>query len=143
MRFSAASVCRKILSQRCANSRFVDDESGSILVFSIFLFLLTVFISGIAVDVMHHEYRRVTAQNTIDSAILGGSSLEQSVDAETLVKDYATKAGIDPNTIQVRPFETRVNGGQLTTRTVSARADVQVDTFFMKMLGDAYFISCT
>jgi hypothetical protein len=117
------------------NDRFAQDESGSILIFSIFLFMMTILIGGMAVDVMYHEQRRVTVQNTMDSAILGASSLNQGVDAKTLVLDYAEKAGIDPDTVTVVPVEARLNGGQLTMRRVSAKADVDVNTFFMKLLG--------
>ena len=117
------------------NDRFTEDESGSILIFSIFLFMVTIMIGGMAVDVMYHEQRRVTIQNTMDSAILGASSLNQGVDATALVLDYAEKAGIDPDTVTIKPVEARLNGGKVTMRRVSAKADVDVDTFFMKLLG--------
>ena len=115
--------------------QFAKGESGSILIFTIFLFVLTVFLGGIAVDVMHHEQRRVAVQNTIDSAVLGASSLNQGIEAKALVRDYAEKAGIDPDTITVTPFDARVNDGKLTMRRVTARADVNVDTFFMNVMG--------
>ena len=56
--------------------RFKSDEDGSILIFSIFLFVITILVGGIAVDVMHYESRRIAVQNTLDSAILGASSLD-------------------------------------------------------------------
>lgn len=115
--------------------RFAKNETGSILIFSIFLFLVTLLIGGMAVDVMYHEQRRVAVQNTIDSAIIGAASLDQGIDAKKLVLDYAVKAGIDPDTVEVKPFESRVNGGQLTMRRVSAKADVDVNTFFMRLMG--------
>jgi len=118
-----------------SNNRFTKDESGSILIFSIFLFMVTILIGGMAVDVMYHEQRRVMVQNTMDSAILGASSLNQGVDAEKLVLDYAEKAGIDPDTVTIVPFESRLNGGKVTMRRVSAKADVDVNTFFMKLMG--------
>ena len=115
--------------------RFAKNETGSILIFSIFLFLVTILIGGMAVDVMYHEQRRVAVQNTMDSAVIGAASLNQGIDAKKLVLDYAAKAGIDPATVEVKPFESRVNGGQLTMRRVSAKADVDVNTFFMRLMG--------
>ena len=122
-------------ANKTAVRQFAGNESGAILIFTIFLFVLTIVVGGIAVDVMHHESRRVSVQNTIDSAILGASSLNQGIDAKELVRDYATKAGIDPDIIEIKPYESRVNGSQVTMRRVSAVADVEVDTFFMSFLG--------
>ncbi len=115
--------------------KFRREESGSILIFSIFLMILLLFICGMAVDVMRYETRRVAMQNTLDNAVLAASSLTQDLDAETLVRDYVRRAGFDPATVSIVPAETRVNGEALTGRTVRAVSNVSVDTFFMNMMG--------
>ena len=115
---------------------FRTDESGSLTIFSLFLFVLLLFISGMAVDMIHQEQRRVAIQNTLDSAVLAASSLDQNVDAETLVKDYVSKAGFDPQTVTVSATDVYSgNGAGLYSRQVTANAMASSDTMFMSMMG--------
>ncbi|MEL6645062.1 MAG: pilus assembly protein TadG-related protein [Pseudomonadota bacterium] len=122
---------------------FARDEEGSFLIFSLFLFIGILIIGGMAVDLMRFETRRVELQNTIDSAVLAAANLEQEIEAETLIKQFAEKSGIDPTTITVPTPEVVIAGadpdagiaGTLVGRTVEARGDLDVDTFFMKLMG--------
>lgn len=116
-------------------SAFRKSEQGSILIFSLFILVLIVGISGIAVDTLRYEARRVAMQNTIDSAVLAASSMTQDIDSETLIRDYVKKAGFDPDSVKIIPEDTKVNNGSLIGRTVTAYADVEVNTIFMDMLG--------
>lgn len=115
---------------------FVGDDAGSLTIFSLFLFVLLLFIAGMAVDMVRFENERVAMQNTIDSAILAASSLNQDQDAETLVKDYVAKAGFDPDMVTVvANDEFAANGTNLVGRSVRATTQLNVDTMFMEMMG--------
>ncbi len=117
-----------------------DSESGSLTIFSIFLFVLILFMTGMAVDIMRYESERTSIQNTIDTAIIAASSLSQaaSTDAEiqALVKDYVGKAGYDPDMVNVTPvIEFPAGGSVAIGRSVSANVDFRLDTIFMNMMG--------
>lgn len=111
------------------------DESGSLTIFSLFLFVLILFIAGMAVDLMRYERERTGLQNAMDAGVIASSSLDQSVDAEALVKDYVAKAGYNPDLVTVTPTEVRPDGTTLTSRSVQADADFQMSTIFMNMMG--------
>lgn len=115
--------------------RFRKDESGSLIIFTLFLLIMVLLIGGMAVDTMRHETRRVEMQNTLDNAILAASSLNQGLDAETLVKDHVAKAGLDPNSVTVTSTDTFANNTDLTSRRVVATSDVDTGTMFMNMMG--------
>ncbi|MEL6800149.1 MAG: pilus assembly protein TadG-related protein [Pseudomonadota bacterium] len=122
---------------------FGRDEEGSFLIFSLFLFIGILIIGGMAVDLMRFETERVEMQNTIDSAVLAAADIEQTIDAETLIKDFAEKSGIDPDLITVPEPEVVMAGadpdngvdGTLVGRTVRASGDLDMNTYFMKLMG--------
>lgn len=118
-------------------SEFRDEETGSIIVFSLFLLIILLFTIGMAVDVMRYETRRVAMQSTLDNAIVAASSLTQDLDAETVVLDHIAKAGFNPDLVDVKDLDIFVGGpnGNLVSRSVSAESIVGIDTFFMNMLG--------
>lgn len=70
------------------------DQTGSISVFALTLFLLMVMMGGLAVDLMKHEQIRVQLQNTLDRCTLMAASIDQRLDAETVVRDCVEKAGL-------------------------------------------------
>jgi Flp pilus assembly protein TadG len=113
---------------------FARREDGSLTIFSLFLFILILMISGLAVDMARHELERVTIQNTLDTAVLAAGSLESGADTEAeitaMVMDYVTKAGIDPSIVTVNP---QITGA--SSRIVTATADFQMDTIFMGLMG--------
>ncbi|MBV1869087.1 MAG: hypothetical protein KUG69_14470 [Marinosulfonomonas sp.] len=108
---------------------FRRDESGSILIFSLFLFVLMLMISGMAVDLMRSETHRTRLQSTLDRSVLAAASLDQALDSEDVVRDYFQKAGLDSYLTDV----TVVPG--LNSKTVTATAEMGVGTFFMHMMG--------
>ncbi len=110
-------------------------EDGSLTIFSLFLLVIMLFFAGMAVDLMRYETQRVSVQNTLDSAILAASSLNQNEDATDLVKDHFAKAGFDPSRVTVRPRDELVNDSILVSRSVSATTDFNTDTHFMNLLG--------
>lgn len=116
--------------------RFSGDESGSLTIFSLFLFMILLMMSGMAVDLIRAEHGRVGMQNTLDTAVLAASSMTQKTDAETLVKEYVSKAGYDASNIHVNMVETLKTGTTTVIgRDVSASTYVQSPTMFMDIMG--------
>ncbi|MBT8416507.1 MAG: pilus assembly protein [Silicimonas sp.] len=115
---------------------FVSDERGSLTIFSFFLFMMMLFIAGMAVDMVHQEKRRVGMQNAVDSAILAASSMSQELDATTLVQEYVAKAGYNAGDVTVTPMDVYSGSGAgLYSRSVSVDTTVSTNTMFMSMLG--------
>lgn len=113
---------------------FQRDQDGSLIVFSLFMFIGMLMIAGIAVDVMRFENVRVKTQNTIDRAVLAAADLDQTVDPKTVVDDYFVKAGMDILDYEVTVVESKV-GDTVVGRRVSANSDVKMGTMFMGMMG--------
>ncbi len=119
---------------------FRSDEKGSLTVFSLFIFLLILMMSGMAVDMIRHERTRVDLQNTIDTAVVAASSLTQAAqtptDVEALVKDHVAKAGFDPSIVTVNSELERPEGSEtIISRFVTAEADFEINTVFMGLMG--------
>lgn len=109
-------------------SNFRDDQNGSIIALSLFFFVIMIVTAGIAVDMAHHEANRIKLQNTTDRAVLAATSLDQTLPAADVVRDYFNKSGLDPDTnIIALQVEERLN-----YRSVNARTAVVVDTWFAK-----------
>ncbi|NNF23600.1 MAG: TadE/TadG family protein [Rhodobacteraceae bacterium] len=104
------------------------------IILGLFIFVLMLFIGGMGVDLMRFEARRAMMQATTDAAVLAAANLDQQVDSEALVRSYFDRAGIDPDTVSVN-IETETDGGDITSRTVNASAELDLNTFFMHMLG--------
>lgn len=114
--------------------RFQKDEEGSLVIFSLFLFLAMVIFGGVAVDLMLYENRRTHVQNATDRAVLAAANLKQTVPAKEVVKDYLAKVGVyvDDDDIDVREI------GEMpvvTGRQVSVWVEAQSPTLLMNMLG--------
>ena len=114
---------------RASLNFFRKDESGSILIFSLFLLVMMMLIAGMAVDLMRAETHRARLQSTLDRSVLAAASLDQALDSEDVVRDYFQKAGLES-------FLTDVNVvAGLNSKTVTASADMTLNTFFMHMMG--------
>ena len=119
---------------------FRREESGSLTIFSLFIFILILMMAGMAVDMVRHERERVKIQNTIDTAVVAASSLTQALETkaevEALIKDHVAKAGLNPDIVTVDSDTVKPAGSdEITSRWVSATADFQMDTMFMNMMG--------
>ncbi len=119
---------------------FRDDDRGSLTIFGVFVFIMILMICGVAVDMMNYEKERVAVQNTLDTAIVAATRLNQDADTDeevrALVKDYFTKAGYDEDIVSVFPnIEVPAGGDEETLRTVSAVVDFDLDTMFLNMVG--------
>ena len=117
-----------------------EDERGSLTIFGLFIFLAILTVCGVAVDMMNYEKERVAVQNTLDTAIVAATRLNQEADTDeevrALVKDYFLKAGYDPDIVTVNPnIEVPAGGDEETLRTVSAVVDFDLDTMFLNLVG--------
>lgn len=109
--------------------RFRREEDGSILILSLFLFVMMLMVAGLAVDLMRSETQRARLQTTLDTAVLAGASLDQSLDSEAVVRDYFEKAGLTEYLTSVTIVEDN------NSKTVTATAETLIDTYFINMLG--------
>jgi Flp pilus assembly protein TadG len=130
----AGAARRRASGSRIAFTRFRREEDGSIILFSLFLFVMMILIGGMAVDLMRFETRRVHMQNTLDSAMLAAADLTQTLDPEDVVNDYFAKAGYDSEDVNVTATEERLGGSELVGRRIEADTRVNVPTIFMHML---------
>lgn len=123
----ANRLVRRLLRHRLL--RFHRDEEGSLSIFSLFIFVAMFIAGGMAVDFMRYESERAIMQSTLDSAVLAAADLDQELDAKAVVLDYFARSGIPEDRVRVE-VEQNLNG-----REVSARASVDMDTFFIHMVG--------
>lgn len=104
---------------------FRDDESGSMVLFTIYLFCAILLMGGLSLTVIAHEATRLRLQNTIDMAVLAAADLNQELDPEEVVTDYFEKAGLVDNLKRVVVTEA------LNSREVLAEAEMSVDTMLL------------
>ncbi len=125
------SVFRRSTASRaiCAAKRFSGDEAGTVTVYSLYITLLVLMITGASVDLMRQEAWRARLQTTLDRAVLAAADLDQRQDPSAVVNDYVAKAGLDRYITSVT-----VDMG-LNERTVSADAHSSLSTIFLKMSG--------
>ncbi|MCX7888703.1 MAG: pilus assembly protein TadG-related protein [Rhodobacteraceae bacterium] len=115
-----------------ALAQFRRDESGSLLIFGLFCFIIMMLVAGMALDLMRFEERRTLLQNTVDRASLAAADLNQTLAPKDVVKDYFTKAGLTP------PKDSDITVTQGTYneyRTVNVKVSEQMPTWFMNMVG--------
>lgn len=114
--------------------RFGRDESGSLVLFGMVIFILMLWSLGIGIDIVRTETNRVNLQNTLDRAVLAATDLSQTEDPKTVVQDYFAKANLSQylGTTEVFP---PTSDGILNYRRVDAEANAVVSTMFMNMLG--------
>ncbi|MDQ7069968.1 MAG: pilus assembly protein TadG-related protein [Rhodobacterales bacterium] len=75
-------------------NNFKRDESGVLVVFSVFFFLIILLVGGLGVDIMRTEMTRTRLQHAADNAALAAADLDQILDPTAVVTDYFTKAGM-------------------------------------------------
>ncbi|MBF9030212.1 hypothetical protein HKCCE3408_07380 [Rhodobacterales bacterium HKCCE3408] len=110
-------------------SRFLRREDGTITIFGLLIFILMLAIGGVAVDIMRYETQRVQLQYTLDRAVLAAAALNQTLDAEDVVRDYFARSGLERYRLNVT-----VDQG-VNYREVEAYAEMDINTYFMDMFG--------
>jgi len=113
---------------------FRKKEDGSLIMFSLFIFLAMIIFGGIAVDLMLYENRRTHVQNSTDRAVLAAANLDQTVDSKEVVVDYLSKVGINISADDVSVNEIS-SGGLVTGRQVAVNVSGGFETLLMNLVG--------
>ncbi len=108
---------------------FSKQEDGNVTIFSVFMLVLILTITGASVDIMRFEATRAKMQGTLDRAVLAAADLDQEQDPVAVVNDYMAKAGLEDVLSDVQ-----VDQG-MNYRTVTATGSVDLDTIFLHMSG--------
>ena len=124
-------VLRHLTTRRLGRAlrTFGRDESGSMIIFSMYLLLGMLILGGMAVDLMRYESTRARLQATLDRSVLAAADLDQTLDPEDVVRDYFRTAGLLDSLRSINVVES------MNSRTVSATATVALNTFFLRNLG--------
>ncbi|WP_170125926.1 TadE/TadG family type IV pilus assembly protein [Pelagimonas varians] len=110
-------------------TRFSECEDGNVTIFSVFMLVLILMITGASVDIMRFEATRAKMQGTLDRAVLAAADLDQEQDPTSVVNDYMAKAGLSEVLADVE-----VDQG-MNYRTVTASGSVVMDMIFLHMSG--------
>jgi len=108
---------------------FGKDQTGSTSILGMFFFLLMVMIGGVAIDFMRYEEIRVRLQNTLDRCTLMAASLNQTLNAEAVVRDCVAKDGLTSQLAGV----TVVNSAE--SRNVTAVGKTPTNPIFLHLVG--------
>ncbi len=114
-------------------SRFRQEEDGALIVFSMFLLMGILIVTGLGLDLMRTETTRNRLQATLDRAVLAAASATQPRDPEQVVHDYFAAAGLEDHLQEVVVSE------DFGLRSVSATASAEVPASFLKLIGISSF----
>lgn len=124
-----STCCKNSAQERPAGRRFLArfrrDEDGGIIIFSLFIFVLMLWFTGMSIDLMRFETTRTKVQGTLDRAVLAAADLDQELPPADVVKDYFEKAGM----LDFLDGEPAVDEG-INYRVVSANAKVTIPMMF-------------
>jgi Flp pilus assembly protein TadG len=121
---------------RRGTRRFASDEDGAITIFALFLFVAILTAAGLGIDVMRHEMARTHLQATLDSAVLAGAGAPVDAtadDVKFIVEDYFDAADLGEYLDAIDPVEDIV--ATLNSKSVTASAQLEMDTFLMRLSG--------
>lgn len=133
----SAYLARKVAS-------FRSDESGAIAIFVMIIFVLMLYVGGIAVDVMRSETRRVAYWQTADRAALAASNivLPPSQSPASVCLDWWSKSdlGDEADELTVDNFTPLCTGvATASSRETRLAGTVRSYNWFMTMLNQPYF----
>lgn len=114
---------------RPRKASFFRNEDGSLIIFSLMMFVLMLIIAGMSLDIERFETARTKLQATADAAALAAASLTQEETPQNIVDDFFEKAEMD------RFLEDVHVVSALNSNVVTVEADVNVPTHFFNMLG--------
>ncbi|WP_298297063.1 TadE/TadG family type IV pilus assembly protein [uncultured Litoreibacter sp.] len=113
--------------QRVAGFR--RNEGGGMIIFGLYIFVIMLWMGGMAVDFMRFEHERAKVQYTLDRAALAAASLNQPLPCEDVARDYFEKSGIDSNQVTVTGTCTDLSS------IVTVSAETTVKSFFINLMG--------
>ncbi|WP_209595806.1 TadE/TadG family type IV pilus assembly protein [Ruegeria sp. HKCCSP351] len=106
--------------------QFARNEDGVFTIFVLFMVVLMLAITGMAMDVMKYERDRASLQSTLDRAVLAAADLDQDLPAKAVVDSYMDKAGLG----NLNAITTVVEG--FGSKKVSATAEAVVPTRYLR-----------
>jgi hypothetical protein len=106
-------------------SRFVKDEAGNVTIVSILFIGIIGLLATVSWDLNSHEYHRVKIQQLADRAVLAAADLDQTLEADAVVRDYFDKSGYGDIVSNVTVSE------GLNFRTVSVNVEGLIKTNFI------------
>jgi len=109
--------------------RFQREQDGSLVIFSLFLFLAILMVCGLSVDLMRNEMDRSALQAQLDRAVLAAADREQDWDAEEVVRNYLEVAGLEEHVAGIEVDQS------LASSEVSATVNYETSTMFLRMSG--------
>lgn len=109
---------------------FQKDQNGTVTIFGLFILVMMLIVSGMAIDIVRHEQKRVRIQTTLDRAVLAAADLGQLNSPEAVVQDYIDKANLGSVTVTIPPAT-----DELDLRRVQVKATQQSDSMFLNMVG--------
>ncbi|MCC5969988.1 MAG: Tad domain-containing protein [Pararhodobacter sp.] len=74
---------------------FARRADGSLAIFSLFLFVGLVLMAAVGIDIMRYEQERMRLQGATDRAVLAATSLRQTQDVETVIRDYLARENLE------------------------------------------------
>jgi len=104
-------------------------EDGSMIVFGLFIFLLMLMVSGMAIDMMRVESIRARMQGTLDRAVLAAAAMNQPLPPTQVVNEYFARADLKDYLTEV------IDDTGFGYRSVSATAEADMGTTFMALSG--------
>ncbi|ROU03354.1 pilus assembly protein TadG-related protein [Histidinibacterium lentulum] len=113
---------------------FRSREDGGFAIFSLFLFIAMMAVTGMAVDLMRLETQRTRLQATLDRAALAAADLDQTLDPRAVAEDYLDRAGLSHQLLSVAVEE------GLNFRTVTLEGKVDMGGPFFNILNTANMI---
>ena len=108
---------------------FLHEEDGVLAKPMIGTFLAMLAVGGIGVDLMRMERDRTELQYTLDRAVLAAADLDQSLDADAVVLDYLTKAGLE------QYYSDPDDQKGLGYKSVEATIDTDFEAYLLKFAG--------
>ncbi len=108
---------------------FKREEGGAMIVFGLTIFVMMLWIGGMAVDFMRFEHDRARVQYTLDRAALAAASLNQPLNCQDVARDYFDKAGLNTSSVTV------TGTCSALSKTVRVDADTKVKSLFINLLG--------
>lgn len=123
------------LNQKLENFR--RDERGVMAIFTVYLLVAMLLITGLAIDVSRVERVRSKLQNALDRSILVATSLDRTRDAKSILLDNMRAEGFGS---YITPADIKVNSTP-GSRSITASASLKVPSLFLDMVGIDFMIA--
>ncbi|WP_291729514.1 TadE/TadG family type IV pilus assembly protein [Leisingera sp. F5] len=107
---------------------FLRDEDGVLAEPTCFTVVSMVAVGAIGIDLMRLERDRANLQYTLDRAVLAAADLDQTLDADVVVLDYLTKAGLE------QYYSAPIENSGLGYKSVEATINTSFDTHWLDMM---------